>query len=237
MSAYSDNKYKFKCTLCKRTFSTKQKLIQHINNKKIDCLTVNYSRKLKCQHCSMTFVNVYKFKKHLKEKHNDTSIDLFKKLQCRFCKKMFSSNSSLRRHCKNSCKVIKKHKLNLENNPIRNFLDFLPMDKKKLDELMKKDNKNIVFDCIDLFIKDSKNHNVYMGKQALIYNKNNWIKQDREKICKKIMDDIFLEIENKNIDFYNNLVDYYSSRGQDKTHPYLLNKLEDLTSEDKINIF
>ena len=237
MSSYKENKYKFKCTLCQRTFSTKQKLLQHMNNKKIDCRNLNYTRKLKCPHCKETFTDVYKFKKHLKDKHNDTSVDLFKKLQCGFCKKWFSSNSSLKKHCKNACKVIKKHKFNLEKNPIRDFLDFLPINKEKLGKLMINNNEKIVFNSIDLFLEDSKNHNVYIGDTNFIYNKNKWIKQDQKKICKKIMDDIYFTIEEYDIDFYNNIVEHYSLRLEDKVNTYLISKLQDLTSDDKINIF
>ncbi len=237
MNSYNEKKFKFKCNLCQRTFSTKQKLVMHMNNKNIDCRIVSYTKKLRCSHCNKTYTDIYKFKKHLKEKHNDTTFDLSKKLQCVFCKKRFSSNLSLKTHCKKSCKVIKKHKLNLKNNPIRNFLDFLPLNKKKLDELVRGINKNIVFDCIDLFIEDSKNHNVYMAKQPFVYSKGKWVKLDKGKICKKIMDDIFFEIEDKDINYCNNLIEYYSGTGKEKTYTYLINKLEDLTSEDKINIF
>jgi hypothetical protein len=236
MCDYENKKFKFKCKLCHRTFSTKQKLTQHMNNKKIDCRNIKYSRNLKCGHCKETFIDVYKFKKHLKEKHND-SIDLYKKLQCGFCMKMFSSNSSLKRHCKNSCKVIKKHKSNLEKHPIRDFLDFLPINKEKLVILMKDDTKNIVFDSIDLFLEDSKNHNVYMGNQCFIYSKNKWIKTNSNNVYKKILDDIYYSIEEFDNEFYNNLIEYYSTRGQDNAYTYLEDKLRNLTSEDKINIY
>ena len=243
----SSNKYKFNCPTCHKTFSSKRNMENHINNKNINCEKMSYSYNLCCGLCNQTFKNVYQHKKHMKQKHGKDTVGFQKKLNCGFCNKKFSSNRSLQRHCLTACKVIKKRKENLIKTPLVDFDDFLTFDNKIIVKNLKKNNENLVYQCIDEYLKNSKNYNVYLtSNRTLIYKNNNWVKANRDAVVNKILDDIFYIIEKHNLNiFYKEIIKKYNKifvSQYDKTqfkriylNDYLINKFLNLSKNEKIN--
>ena len=195
-----NNPVKFQCHLCFKNFSSKWCLIRHRLNKNIKCSNFSYKYIVNCPKCTKKFKDTYALKKHYQEKHNK-NINFEKKFKCTFCNKNFSSNNTLKRHCKTACKVIKQRKKNIEEFPLNDFIsDNHLLENNFITKIINKhkDYSQLVEHTLDNIFKNSKNFNIYKlnnNNQVSIFTKNKWIKETKKNAYNKIIDSILDKIE------------------------------------------